>query len=307
MENLDTITDVLQSGFEKLQAKFKTTSLVHLPELQQEILEWKANGFITPSFFQQNYGEFSFHPPATLPDAQSIIIIGVHQPMFPVEFFYQGKQYHSILGSNYVYSQIRLHCQELLSRVLATKGKTVAHATLPLKLLAVRSGLAQYGKNNISYIEGMGSFIRLEAYYTDYEFPVDDWHEKQLMKSCSNCSLCYHACPTHCIPKERILIHADRCLTHLNENKGEFPGWVNKHSHNALVGCMRCQLACPQNKEYRQMNAQSLVFTEEETATMLQNMPWEQVPKSLSEKLLSFDIDEYYPLLGRNLSVLINK
>ena len=305
--NLDTITDILQFEFGKLDAKFKTTSIVHLKELEQEILEWITNAFITPNFFQQNYGDFSFQPPASLADARSIIVIGVQQRMFPVEFFYQGKHYHTVLGSNYVYSKIRRSCQELLSRVLGNIGKTVAHATLPLKLLAVRSGLAQYGRNNISYIEGMGSFIRLEAYYTDFEFPTDDWHEKQLMDACTGCMVCSHACPTQCIPKDRILIHADRCLTHLNENKGEFPDWVRKQSHNAIVGCMRCQIVCPQNKEFRQLNAQSVVFTEEETTMMLQNIPQEDIPQTLTEKLLRFDIDEYYPLLGRNLSVLINK
>jgi epoxyqueuosine reductase len=302
---LGTIPDILLTEFQRHQAKFRTVSPLHLKELQTEINEWKQNGQITEQFFQQNYGEFSFKLPAALPNACSIIIIGIQQKIFPVEFFYQGKRYQTVLGSNYKHSEIRATCKEILSRVLGKEGYGVDHAVLPLKLLAVKSGLAEYGKNNICYIEGMGSFIRLEAFYTDYELLPDEWHEKQLMRSCANCSLCRHACPTQCIPEDRILIHADRCLTHLNENKGDFPSWLKAQSHNALVGCMRCQIVCPQNKNFRQMNEQSIVFTEEETTMMLQNTPPECLSRSLLEKLIRFDIDEYYTLLGRNLSVLM--
>jgi epoxyqueuosine reductase len=307
VKDLKTIKDILQSEFEEYHAKFRTTSIIHLKELQKEINEWKQNGLITEQFFQQNYEEFSFQPSSTLSNACSIIIIGIQQKMFPVEFFYKGKQFQTILGSNYKYSEIRATCKKILSRILGKKGYDVDHAILPLKLLAVRSGLAKYGKNNICYIDGMGSFIRLEAFYTDYVFLTDDWHEKKLMKSCTTCSLCERACLTCCIPKERILIHADSCLAHFNENKEDFPSWIRKQSHNALVGCMRCQIVCPQNKKFHQMNTQSINFTEEETTIMLQNTPWEHILKTLAEKLKLFDIDQYYPLLGRNISALMNK
>ena len=70
---------------------------------------------------------------------------------------------------------------------------------------------------------------------------------------------------------------------------------------------MRCQIVCPQNKKFHQKNTQSINFTEEETTIMLQNTPREHIPKTLAEKLIQFDIDEYYPLLGRNRSALMNK
>ncbi len=303
---LEAIPNALHEEFDTHHAKFKAVSIHHLTELFEEIIGWKQRGFITEQFFRQNYSEFSFTPPENLPDAHSILIIGTEQKMFPVEFFYVGKRYRTVLGSNYKYSDIRGVCTEILSRILGKDGYCVERAVLPLKLLAVRSGLAKYGKNNISYIDGMGSFIRLEAYYTDYEFP-DDWQEKQLMKPCATCSLCHDACPTRCIPGDRVLIHADHCLAHFNENPGEFPEWIPSQAHNALVGCMRCQLVCPQNRKYQQMNTRSLVFSEEETTILLENRSRERMPRTLKEKLLAFDIDEYYSILGRNLSALINQ
>ena len=88
--------------------------------------------------------------------------------------FYEGKQYQTVLGKNYKYSEIRAFCEEILSRILGKKDHSVDRAILPMKLLAVRSGLAKYGKNNICYINGIGSFTRLEAFYTDYAFLTDD-------------------------------------------------------------------------------------------------------------------------------------
>jgi len=307
VSGLKTITDILQSEFEKINAKFRTVSIVHLRDLQKEINQWKRDKLITEKFFKQNYSQFSFKPPKTLSNTCSIIVIGVPQKIIHINFFYKGKQYQTVLPPTYVYSEVRIICKKILSRILENKGYFVDRAILPLKLLAVKSGLAKYGKNNICYVDGIGSFTRLEAFYTDCEFLPDDWHEKQIMKSCTDCSLCQNVCPTHCIPKERVLIHADHCLTYLNENKGNFPSWVPVRSHNALIGCMRCQMVCPQNKKFIQYDKQTIDFTEKETSIILHKTPRKHLSKALTKKLIRFDIYEDYTLLGRNLSVLMNK
>jgi len=304
---MKTVTDMLHSEFGKLHAKLRTISIIHLKELQDEINEWKCNGLITEKFFKQNYGEFTFHPPTTLPNACSIIIIGIPQKITPVNFFHNGERYRTVIPPTYIYSKVRTTCKEILSKILVKKGYYVDYAILPLKLLAVKSGLAKYGKNNICYINGMGSFIRLQAFYTDYEFPTDYWYEKQIMKSCTTCSLCQKVCPTQCIPKERFLIHADHCLTYFNENEGDFPLCVNSQSHNALVGCMHCQIVCPQNKKFLQLHEQTIDLSEDEISVILKKTPREYIPPTLMKKLANLNLDEYYSLLGRNLSVLMNK
>jgi epoxyqueuosine reductase len=307
VNEMKTVTDMLQSEFEKLHAKFRTVSIIHLKDLEAEITGWKQNGLITEKFYTQNYGDFLFQSPLTPSNTRSIVIIGVPQKFFPVTFIHKKKQYHTVIPPTYVYSKIRTSCKEILTNVLEKKGYSVEPAILPLKLLAVKSGLGKYGTNNICYVNGMGSFTRLQGFYTNYEFSTDDWQEKEVMESCQHCSLCQNACPTHCIPKNRFLIHADRCLTHLNENEGDFPSWVPTQSHNALVGCMHCQMICPQNTKYLQTHEQTINFTEEETSIILRKTPREQIPKTLAKKLIDFNMNEYYSLLGRNLIALINK
>ncbi len=51
--------------------------------------------------------------------------------------------------------------------ILGPAGIEVARARIPVKLLAVRTGLAQYGRNNIAYVRNMGSLVRLDAFCTD--------------------------------------------------------------------------------------------------------------------------------------------
>jgi len=304
---METITNMLKSEFDKLHAKFKTVSIIHLKELEKEINEWKQKKLITESFFKQNYGEFTFQSPKSLRNAQSIIIIGIPQKITSVNFFHNGKKYKTVIPPTYIYSKIRANCKEILSHILQKNGYSVDRAILPLKLLAVKSGLGKYGKNNICYVNGMGSFTRLEAFYTDYEFPIDNWHEKKFMESCKTCSLCKNACPTHCIPEERFLIHANHCLTYFNENIKDFPDWISFKSHNALVGCMQCQIVCPYNKNFLQINENIVNFSEEETSFILQKTPKEKISSALAKKLADLNLDEYYSLLSRNLTVLMNK
>lgn len=303
---MNKVIEILKFEFEKINAKFKTVSIIHLKELQDEINEWKQKKLITKKFFNQNYGEFIFTPPKNIPDVQSIIIIGIPQKITSVHFSYKGKEYQTVIPPTYIYSGIRSICNEILSRILEKKGYLVDRAILPLKLLAVRSGLGQYGKNNICYVDGMGSFTRLEAFYTNYEFPNDDWYEKRIMKACKTCYLCKNACPTHCIPKKRFLIHADHCLTHFNENVQDFPNWVSNKSHNAIVGCMRCQIVCPMDKKFLQTNEQIINFSEEEISIILQKIPYKNILPTLAKKLENLNLKEYYSLLGRNLKVIMN-
>lgn len=53
----------------------------------------------------------------------------------------------------------------------------VTPAVLPKKLLAVYSGLAACGRNDVIYVRGMGSLHRLSAFYSDLPCDVDQWHE----------------------------------------------------------------------------------------------------------------------------------
>ena len=177
-------------------------------------------------------------------------------------------------------------------------------ANLPLKLLAVRSGLAEYGKNNVSYIGGMGSFYRLAAFVSDLPFSQDNFLELAVMEQCKECNACLKACPTEAIASDRFLLHGERCLTFHNERDGEFPNWINPSWHNCLVGCMICQKVCPVDKDFRKEVVVGPVFSEGETACLLGGIFAENMPDDLADKIKQLDMMEYLCVLGRNLKAL---
>jgi epoxyqueuosine reductase len=302
-----SMMESLTSEFDALHASYRTVSVAHVEELKEELQHWKQGGIIGKRFYEQNYGFFEFGIPKMPIQPQSIIIIAIPQGIISLAWHHHSKTYQVVLPPTYRFSSVRARCLDLLIKVFQGEGCSAMRAALPVKLLAVRSGLGKYGRNNLCYVEGMGSFARLEAFYTDYVFPNDDWQEKKPLERCARCTLCMNACPTRCIPSERFLVHADQCLTYFNEFEDPFPPWVKPRWHNALVGCLRCQEVCPENRAVVHPREEGVTFSETETDLILQGTPKEQLPPGLVSKLQGLNMDEYIPVLPRNLGVLIKK
>jgi len=156
-----------------------------------------------------------------------------------------------------------------------------------VKLLAALSGLGQYGRNNICYVRGCGSYCWLETHYTDipFEGPVQP---VQRMAACENCGLCRAACPTGAIG-ECDVIDANRCLAMQNENRKRMPRWVPKDAHHALSGCMRCQECCPQNLPID--FSRNLELNKVETRQLLSR--GKKLPRALIAKLEAFGCEKW--------------
>jgi epoxyqueuosine reductase len=194
---------------------------------------------------------------------------------------------------------------DLLKADLEPQGYQLQKVRLPDKLLAVRSGLAQYGKNNISYVKGMGSFQRPVVFISDLPCEADSWGEPTVLEQCEKCSACMKACPTDAIGSDRFQLYAERCLTFHNERPNDFPDWLSPAWHNCLVGCMICQKVCPANKDVVKWIEAGASFDDEETELILKGVSEERLPREASEKLKKQGMMRYYDVLGRNLRVLI--
>ena len=198
------------------------------------------------------------------------------------------------------------------NEIIKESGYKIERSTkLHLKLLAVRSGLGKYGRNNICYVDEMGSLITLYAFFTDFQFEVDNWTEIQMMDFCKSCTICVNNCPTHAIPtspEENFVIKAGKCITLYNEIDGEFPQWIDLGAHNALEGCMRCQLTCPGNSKSIKLTERFEDVTEEETKMILEGNPDENLLNALSDKIKMFSpsyAEKKFPSFKRNLEVLL--
>jgi epoxyqueuosine reductase len=283
-------------------------STKHLEELVTEIRALHDEHLLADAIYTDYGGRvFNPHLPKNLPDARSIIVVATPQPMLRTKFHLDGRSYQFIVPPTYFDgNKVAWHARRLLKEAFRPKSYRLVRALLPLKLLTVRSGLAFYGKTNVTYVPKYGSFHRLTAFYSDYDSPVDNWQEKKALPLCGKCRACLSACPTGAIQKDRFLIRAETCLTYLNEkdSKHKFPRWVDPSSHNALIGCMRCQRVCPYDKKVANWFEDRGDFSEEETAYLLKGKFSGPKAASIEKKLKRLGLD--LSTFPRNLQILMD-
>jgi epoxyqueuosine reductase len=292
----------------KENCKFRMVSTSHLPELQREIENRRDQGQFDKEFAQQYLYRFKFTPPEELRDAKSLVVVAMPRPSTKAIFNWNGKKQSFILPPTYTaYDEKRLHVERLVAKAVGKEGYKIATPVLPLKLLATRSGLANYGRNNITYVQGMGSFMRLTAVYSDMPCESESWQEPKMMSHCKDCELCRRTCPTGAIASDRFLLHAERCLTYHNEKEASipFPEWIKPEWHNCIVGCIRCQAVCPENKPFLSMVGETAEFTEEETKLLLNAANPEKLSADTVAKMKTLSLMDYYKELPRNLGVLL--
>lgn len=302
----DKLKSALYEELAKCGYQCKIIASDHINDLQSEIENQYHQGLFDEEFYTEELSSFDFKIADSFSGSTSLIIVAAPQPQVRVTFNWQGKSHQAIIPPTYSY-EIDRQIQKLLERQLNPAGFQLKKTNLPLKLLAVHCGLAQYGKNNITYVDGMGSFHRLVAFVSDFPEIENHWQEPQVLERCENCKACMKACPTGAINPDRFLLDGARCLTFHNERKGEFPQWISPSWHNCLVGCLYCQKACPVNKDVAISDKEGPVFSEQETAFIFQGQAQNKGSQHALQKLESLDIVRYLPVLGRNLKVLYEK
>lgn len=305
---MKTSSEELLSRLSEHGFQARVVSIQHLSELEDEVVERFNEGLFDEEFYLLRLAFFVFKAPAALPDAKSIIVAAIPRPQAQATFTFQGKRKPLILPPTYVAYQRTINsAEESLTGILWQKGYKIARTSLPLKLLAVRSGLAEYGLNNITYVPGMGSFLQLAAFYSNLPCSEETWRQAQMMKQCEICQACRRACPTGAISSDRFLLHAERCIAYRNERKGDvpFPAWIDPSSHNCLYGCLHCQRVCPVDKTFLNWVVEKEEFSEEETSLFLKGNLLNQLPKATLEKLKTLDLADSESLdsLPRNLRV----
>ncbi|UCE80531.1 MAG: 4Fe-4S binding protein [Methanobacteriota archaeon] len=284
-------------------------SVEHLDELGAEIRSLHSEGLLDNDFYRERAGSY-FKPklPRSIRNARSIIVVAVPTPLIRTTFLWKGFRVRTIVPPTYCdVRRITWRAKKELKEAFEPNDYRCVKAELPLKLLAVRSGLARYGRNNITYIPRYGSFHRLTAFYSDYECTTDNWSDKRALPLCKKCKACTDACPTNAIQKDRFLIRAERCLTLLNEKDAGhgFPDWVDTSAHNSIVGCMLCQRACPYNKNVVDWCESREEFSEEETAYLLRGRFSNDRASHIKSKLQRVGLS--LNLFPRNLKALLDK
>jgi epoxyqueuosine reductase len=136
------------------------------------------------------------------------------------------------------------HGKQVISSFLGEAGFQVADSgDLPLKMAAVRSGIAQYGKNCIVHAGGYGSYLKLSGIVTDA--PLDCADEPVESSDCGDCAACVDACPTGAL-REPYRLDMSRCVCAWLWGRPVAPE-DRPHVGNHIFRCRYCQDACPKN------------------------------------------------------------
>jgi len=276
-------------------------------EARREIVERRANGEFEASFFHDELEGLASEDAD--PRRKTVVMVAKPVPAHRIYFRLHGRRIETLLPPTYVryratFEDVR---QDLERNGLA--GAHVEHLDWPVKAVAARVGLVRYGRNNVTYAPGLGSYVQLCGFLTDAPLPVSGHgpYPPALLDECAHCGACASACPTGAIDEDRVLLRGERCLTHLNENPGSWPQWLPASAHHCLMGCLACQQACPVNGELDVVDS-GLEFSEEETRVLMEGLPESRGSAECGIRFKLAWLGQPYaePVLGRNLKILLD-
>jgi len=228
------------------------------PEEERIIKERIAQGLMDGlPWFTAERADVSCYPDALLPEAKSIIALGmvylteqpdeitVGTPRGRISRYAWGDDYHDIIKPKL--QQFAAWLREYARDEMGTATETrlfVDTGRMVDRAVAQRAGLGWYGKNTNILTKRWGSWLFLAEIVTNLPLPAD----APIKASCGNCEICLHACPTGALPNPYELDNT-RCISFLTiELRGSIPLELRPLMGNLIFGCDICQEVCPVNK-----------------------------------------------------------
>jgi epoxyqueuosine reductase len=301
--------EILHSFLDKYDFKGRIIPAARLKDLENDFKRAAEVVPVDPRIMDVYLKNLFFTKPEAMESPGSIVVIAMARPAHRLGIVYGGKKMQVLIPPTYVnYQKVNRIVFNLFRKWTGEKGRNAYAARLPLKLLSVRSGLAVYGKNNISYIGKWGSFHQLFAFFTDIVTEDDPWQELKVLDACNTCDLCRNSCPTGAIMKDRFMLDAAKCLAFLNESESRMPSWVDPDAHNSLIGCMSCQEVCPYNNKVKGWIEEIGELDEDETRMLLELDSRNGRDPHMVKRTKELGIYEFFNgIIPRNLQLLLDK
>ncbi|MFP3155841.1 hypothetical protein LQZ18_15720 [Lachnospiraceae bacterium ZAX-1] len=276
-----------------------------LEDLRHSVEEFKHDTGLN-EFQQKITGMYTFDVPKLPFKAKSIIVAAVpHYSYAEAVFHLNGREYKvfSAFVKMYDTSEMTAYVDAVLPKLGYHSAEVPMMPGFPQKLLGAKCGLAVYGRNNITYIKGLGSYFGYATYYSDVLPDCEVWHDiTPVALNCETCGACITNCKTGAITRDRFLINTDKCYSGMSTVPGAFPPVPNS-AHHSIVRCMKCQYGCPMNTDANLRTYPAVSFDEEETAHILSDAGYDNVSQSLQERAVIFGFDKFNSAIPRNLQI----
>lgn len=199
-------------------------------------------------WFTRERAEVSSNPAALLPEARSVIALGLSYdtgdgPTGTIARYAWGQDYHEVIRAKLRTLQRHLaeEAGEFEFRNFVDTGRLVDRAA------AVRAGLGWYGKNTNLLNTNLGSWLFLAELVTTLELEPD----APSRQNCGRCHACVDVCPTGAIVAPYV-VDNNRCISFLTiELRGPIPRELRSQIGGYIFGCDLCQDVCPVNAQAR--------------------------------------------------------
>jgi epoxyqueuosine reductase len=302
---------IIQAWAKKRGYRVALGSVSLLEEVRRALQRRRESGEIDAAFYRENLDAFTYLDGVPLTNPRSVVIVAVPVTAQVLTFVVGNKKMETILPPTYLgYRNKFVEVRDDLAKALAGSGLRVELLNAPLKALGNRLGLLSYGRNNVGYIESLGSYFQLVGLVSDMlidEGSAPSGPAEKLLPRCEKCRICAAACPTGAIDKERILIHAEKCYTLFSESIRPLPENLKPPSPKCLIGCLRCQELCPEDKGLLRQESAPVAFDAEETEAFLGMKPAVDGPAydRVLAKFKKLGLSEGLPVFRRNLLRLL--
>ena len=222
---------------------------------QAEYRDWIERGYAGEMDYLSRAIERRFDPRQLLPDARSIIAVGMNYyadaeegPGTPTiepgraifARYARGDDYHEVMAAKL---KILLESLKAWAGAAADGRVYVDAGPLLEREVAQRAGLGWFGKNTMLINTRRGSYFFLGEIVTNVALTPD----APAVGGCGTCRKCLDACPTGAIVAP-YQIDARRCLSYLTiEKRGAMPEAFQPAiaAGNRIYGCDICQEVCP--------------------------------------------------------------